>query len=82
MSAGCGVGRSLGDAALLELVEELVEALGKDLDLDLLEDDADDLAGLPGLEEERPLAGFADRAGDEAVRRIEVEHSSGHARNL
>ena len=40
-------------------------------DLDLLEDDADDLARLAGLQEERPLAGLADRAGDEAVGRIE-----------
>ena len=72
------LGGGLGDAALLELVEELVEPLGEDLDLDLLEDDADDLARLAGLEEERPLAGFADRAGNEAVGWVEVEHSSGH----
>ena len=55
------------DAAVGEDVEEGVELLGEDRDLGLLEGDADDVATLPGLQEEGPVAGLADGAGDEPV---------------
>ena len=77
-----GIGRDdlgrLGDSAGLELVEEDAEPLGEHGDLDLLEDDRDDLARTPGLEEERPVAGLADRAGHEPIGRVESKESSGH----
>ena len=73
--------RRLGglDAAPLELVEQLAEPVGEDRDLDLLEDDADDAAAVAGLQEERPIARLADRAGHEALGRIEEVATSGHA---
>jgi len=57
-------------------------SLGEDGDLDLLQDDRDDLAGPPGLEEERAAAGLTDGAGDKAVRGIEDEEASRHGRTL
>ena len=69
----------LGDAAPLELVEELAEPLREHRDLGLLEDDADDPAAVAGLEEERPVAGLADGAGDEAVGQVEDEEATWHA---
>ena len=52
----------------LELVEELVQAIGEHGDLDLLEHDADHPSAVAGLEEEGPAAGLADGARHESVR--------------
>jgi hypothetical protein len=77
---GFGFGQ-LDDAAYVELVEQRAEALGQHRDLDLLEHDRYDPAALASLEEERPIARLADRAGDEAVRRIEDVSAAGHPRD-
>src|SRR5919197_4066323 len=69
----------VGDAPVLELVEELVQAVGEDCDLDLFEGDRHDPIRIARLEKERPLAGLTDRAGDEAVGWIEDVAPSSHA---
>ena len=69
-------------AAPLELGEELAEPLGQDRDLGLLERDRHDPAAVAGLEEERPVARLADRAGHESVGRVEEIASSRHVRTL
>src|SRR4029077_16934200 len=71
-------GRDALDAPVGEDVEQRVELLGEDGHLGLLEDDADDLAALLGLEEECPTAGLADGAGDEPVGTVEGVHATGH----
>ena len=73
-------GRSVGalDAAPLELLEQVAQALREHRDLDLLEGHGHDPGPVAGLEEERPVAGRADRAGDEAVGGVEEVAASGH----
>ena len=79
---GVAARRRLGDAPQVELVEERTEPLGEHRDLDLLERHRDDATALAGLEEERPIARLADRAGDEPVGRVEDVAASGHASTL
>ena len=69
-------------AAPLELGQEVAEAVGEDRDLDLLEHDADDTRAVACLEEERAVARLADRAGHEALGRIEQIAASRHALTL
>ena len=64
--------RGVSTAAAQRLVEEQVDPLGEDRHLLLLQRHAGDPAALAGLEEEGPLSGLADRAGDEPVRLLEV----------
>ena len=54
------------------LVEQLVDPLGEGRHLLLLQRDADHAAAAARLQEERALPGLADRAGDEALGRVEA----------
>ena len=76
--AGSASAGTLSTPAIGQDVEQGVELLREDGHLRLLEDDADDVAALPGLEEERPAAGLADGAGDEPVGTIEGVDATGH----
>ena len=71
-----------GDAAPVEFREQLAEALGEDGHLDLLERDGRHATAVAGLQEERPVPGFTDRAGDETLGWVEDVATSGHARTL
>ena len=64
------------------LVEELVDTFGQHGDLLLLEPDARDAGSGACLEEEGALSGSADRAGHEALRRIESMNEGTHACHL
>src|SRR5579862_1336199 len=70
--------RVLDDPMLVELDEEPTEPLGEDRDLGLLEDHADHAPTVAGLQEERPVAGLADRAGRETIGALEDEEAAGH----
>ena len=72
----------MGHATAIELAEQVVESLGEDGDLDLLERDRDDPPAVAGLQEERPIARITDRAGDEALGRIEDVAASRHVLTL
>ena len=78
-----GHGRDDGLAARgrHHLVEQLVDPLGEHRDLLLLQRDADQRAAAAGLQEEGALPGLADRAGDEALGRVEAV-DDGHAATL
>ena len=69
--------RDLAGAAAPDLLEQLLEPLGEHLDLHLLQRDRDGAAAAGGLQVEGALARLADRAGDEALRRVEEEDLSG-----
>ena len=69
--ATAGAPRAAGAAQ--HLVEQLVDPLGERGDLLLLQRHGRDPLARPGLQEERALAGLADGAGDEPVRRVVVE---------
>lgn len=77
-----GDGRQILDAAALEFIDELPETVGEDGHLDLLEAHADDPAAVARLEEEGPLAGQANRPGNEPVGGFENELSTTHVPNL
>ena len=66
------------DASAGDLRDQERQALGEDLDLDLLEDDRDERAALARLQEERAMAGLADGAGHEPVRDSEVVDATRH----
>src|SRR6478736_35478 len=70
------------DSASVKLGEEVAQAVGEDRDLDLLEDDADDPSSVTGLQEERPIARPADRAGNESLGRVEQVSTSRHVLTL
>ena len=61
---------------------KLVEAIGEHHRLRLLDDDAGHLVSAAGLEVEGALPGHADRADDETVGIVELEHLSWHCSTL
>ena len=62
--------RRVAAAAPQHLVQQLVEALGEQADLNLLQRHAGHPAGRTGLQVKRPLARLAHRPGDEPLWRI------------
>ena len=82
-SSSCGrQHRHVGVGLPAHGVEQLLEPLGEDLHLQLLQRDADRAPGTRGLEVEGAVARLADGAGDEALRRVEEVELAGHALSL
>ena len=76
---GChGRDHGVSSAAAERLVEQHLDSLGEHGDLLLLEGDARDPRAISRLEEKRPLAGLADRAGHETLGLVEAVHNDRH----
>ena len=63
-----------------QVLQQPLEELTEGLDLLLLALERHDLARAPGLQEEHPLAGWADRPRGEGVHLAEIEAGAGHGR--
>jgi hypothetical protein len=74
------IGRSLRQARelLLKLSQELLQAYGQGLDLDLLDDHRDRPFGLPALYVKNALTWLADGVGGNMRNRAEVKFGRGH----